>query len=92
MGLGFADPLEAHPRETQLRRGDHGIDAAQAVTLLGRVTVGRGLDKGLADESAAAPAVGLVPGGEIAVDEGCRVGHGLLLPVFGLAERRPRRS
>lgn len=88
MGIDRAGAAEFVAGEARLNALGHGIDAAAAFALQHRVDIGRILGPGLGDERTPAIGVGLVPHGDVAVDEFGPVGHVVRAQVFRHRERR----
>ena len=57
------------PGKAFLHRDDHGVDAVPALALQHRIEIAGALGPGPRDEIAAAAAVGLVPGRDVAIDQ-----------------------
>src|SRR5260221_13733202 len=85
MSIDIAGATELVVGEALLDRLDHRVDIGLALTADMRVEIARGLRPGPRDESAAALPVGLVPDGDIAIDQIGEIAHGKLHPL-----RRPR--
>src|SRR5262245_11456675 len=82
--VDLACPAEPVAGEALVHAVDHGVDAGVAIGLQHGVDVGRGLGPDFGDEVAPTLAVGLVPHGEVLVDEFGDSAHaGLLLLAAG---------
>ena len=75
MGVDRARAPEPVSWKTLLDARDHGIDSGAPVASHQRVDIARRLRPGADDEIAAARAVGLVPHGDVAVDQFGRIRH-----------------
>ena len=69
VALDLAGAAEPVPGKAFLHTDDHGIDAVLALALQHRIEIARIIGPGLCHEIAAAAAIRLVPGRDVAVDQ-----------------------